>query len=538
MSLTVHRLPRSFRLSALGLLAALTSLSVSALSVGELRVRSAIGQPFDGRIGYTLEEGESLEEGCIKLVSPTADDSSTLRGGLVQVMPAGDRRGELKILSRRPVEEPMLRVALQIACGGRGSLTREFVALIDPVPVIDTPQVTTPVATEPVPAPVRAKPVRRARPKAAPRVTPPSVATMAPKKQTPPAAPVPPPVPAQPSGKLSVTVDNAPPAAGPAMPTAESAASQAAAESRYLAEIASLQGKIKDLQAEMAQMRSQQARPASAPVAQPAAQPAKDDGWITILATALAVLGGALVLGSLGWWWWMRRQPEASDAWIEPVPTPRPEPMTMAPAAASAPATMVAKPAPARSFTESMSPPEVPSAPIPVPAATAASVEEGGDRWVLEEAQVFLSHGWVEHALSLLNEEVDRHPYHIDVWLMLFEVYRQQQMKDAFKEAALRFKPEAEALPVWAAVCTMGRELDPHEPLYGGTRTAASEAAAELPPVPRLPDEPPPSESVLDKPSALSVAPADPPMVPPLDFDLLPPDTDSSDGTSGGARRH
>ncbi|MCB6183186.1 hypothetical protein LIN78_06480 [Leeia sp. TBRC 13508] len=84
---------------------------------------------------------------------------------------------------------------------------------------------------------------------------------------------------------------------------------------------------------------------------------------------------------------------------------------------------------------------------------------EDSERWAVEEAQVFLAHGWVDHAVSLLKEEIDKNQYHLDLWIMLFDVYKQNQMVDEFDALAVQFKEIAFGLPLWDQVVNMQNEL-------------------------------------------------------------------------------
>ena len=140
--------------------ALLSPMTLQALGLGEIRLNSALNQPFDADI---------------ELLSPTADELSSLRVGLASnelferygvdrpnfltsfqfaVSRTRDGRSSIKVTSNRSVTEPFVTIIVE-ASWARGRLLREYTVLLDP-PVFlpaqpDAPPapVTTPQAGSP-----------------------------------------------------------------------------------------------------------------------------------------------------------------------------------------------------------------------------------------------------------------------------------------------------------------------------------------------------------------------------------------------------
>ena len=125
-------LPRLLLTSAL-----LSPMSVLALGLGEIRLSSALNQPFDAEI---------------ELISPTPDELASLKVGLAStdlfsrygvdrpaylsnfdfsVSRARDGRASIKVRSNRSVTEPFVTLLVE-ASWARGRLVREYTVLLDP----------------------------------------------------------------------------------------------------------------------------------------------------------------------------------------------------------------------------------------------------------------------------------------------------------------------------------------------------------------------------------------------------------------------
>ncbi len=143
-----RHLPRLLLVGAL-----LSPVTLYALGLGEIRLHSALNQPFDAEI---------------ELISPTTDELAALKVGLASpelysrygidrpmylstfefsVQRSRDGRAAIKVTSNRSVTEPFVTILVE-ASWARGRLLREYTVLLDP-PVFmpSQPEAPAPVTT-------------------------------------------------------------------------------------------------------------------------------------------------------------------------------------------------------------------------------------------------------------------------------------------------------------------------------------------------------------------------------------------------------
>ncbi|MFC7419727.1 FimV family protein [Iodobacter arcticus] len=85
---------------------------------------------------------------------------------------------------------------------------------------------------------------------------------------------------------------------------------------------------------------------------------------------------------------------------------------------------------------------------------------------VSEEAQMLLDHGLITQAINLLKSEIEQYPSGLALWMKLFEVYVSQGMRQEFQNRAVGFRLQFSSDGLWQQVQNMGRDLDPDNPLY------------------------------------------------------------------------
>jgi pilus assembly protein FimV len=147
----------------------MTPGALYALGLGEIKLNSALNQPFDAEI---------------ELVSATADDLGALRASLASgetftrygldrpaflsefrfsVATGADGRDVLRVTSPRPVTEPFVTLLVE-ANWPRGRLLREYTVLLDPPVYTPGPAASQPVAAAPRVSSGGATSVRAAEP--------------------------------------------------------------------------------------------------------------------------------------------------------------------------------------------------------------------------------------------------------------------------------------------------------------------------------------------------------------------------------------
>lgn len=149
--------------------------SAQALGLGNLNLRSHLGEPLRAVVPVRLDAGETLEAVCVRVSMRGADDGIPAIPGVIAGVDRAANGGTLLLLNTRgAVNEPIARVTLDVGCVS--PITRDFVMLIDPpssAPVAVTeapPPVSAPAASTAAPpreaiaaAPAVAKPRAAAR---------------------------------------------------------------------------------------------------------------------------------------------------------------------------------------------------------------------------------------------------------------------------------------------------------------------------------------------------------------------------------------
>ncbi len=148
---------RSRELSSRGLLAAGVALAIlqappaNAVALGDLSVKSSLGQPLVATTTARLGPGESISSACVSAPALRGNDIGNPTGLTVTTL-AGTTPGTypVEIRSARPLYEPMYEIRLQVNCPGSVALTRNFVVMLNlpmTVPTVVAPTATTPAAT-------------------------------------------------------------------------------------------------------------------------------------------------------------------------------------------------------------------------------------------------------------------------------------------------------------------------------------------------------------------------------------------------------
>ncbi len=96
------------------------------------------------------------------------------------------------------------------------------------------------------------------------------------------------------------------------------------------------------------------------------------------------------------------------------------------------------------------------------------------------EADLFLTFGRDTQAEEVLKEALNKNPNNMPVKLKLLSIYANRKDTNSFHSYASEVKESGDTA-AWDEVVTMGRELDPANPLYGGSADAAAPAVESRP---------------------------------------------------------
>jgi pilus assembly protein FimV len=143
-----RHLPRLLLIGAL-----LSPVTLYALGLGEIRLSSALNQPFDAEIELIAPTADELAGLKVSLASPEMfsrygiDRPIYLSAFDFKVVRSRDGRATIKVTSNRSVTEPFVTLLVE-ASWARGRLLREYTVLLDP-PVFmpSQPDAPAPVTT-------------------------------------------------------------------------------------------------------------------------------------------------------------------------------------------------------------------------------------------------------------------------------------------------------------------------------------------------------------------------------------------------------
>ena len=113
----------------------------SALTVGDMQVRSTLGQPFSGVVRVEAAAGEAIRRECFSMGSyANAVPGVPVVEDIRFVLETSKNTSFLRLLGKNPVREPLAQVILQVRCPGLPRLTRTFLLLIDPASIAQAPE--------------------------------------------------------------------------------------------------------------------------------------------------------------------------------------------------------------------------------------------------------------------------------------------------------------------------------------------------------------------------------------------------------------
>lgn len=203
----------------------------------------------------------------------------------------------------------------------------------------------------------------------------------------------------------------------------------------------------------------------------PQASPAPADNWYDpLLADPLYWGGGAAALGLGGILWWMmasggRRRKSASVALEDSVLGSG----EARPAAAAGAASGGSINTGDSSFLTDFS-------------QAGLGTIDTHDVDPIAEAEVYMAYGRDAQAEEILREAINKNPDRHEIRIKLLEIYAARRNPAEFEAAAgeLYAALGNKASPLWVKACEMGRNIDPTNPLYGGTQAQASPTAATV----------------------------------------------------------
>ena len=154
IAVTRRKIPVNFATSCMFCM--LFTVSAFASSLGELEIRSYLGQPLNLRVGIKAAADEVLDAACFAIAS-TANDSTTASTTESTILPRDmgitlvETRAAryLELRGKLGFNEPVAKLSLRSGCKDEQTTTRDYVVLLDPFPIIATPVTTASFSASP-----------------------------------------------------------------------------------------------------------------------------------------------------------------------------------------------------------------------------------------------------------------------------------------------------------------------------------------------------------------------------------------------------
>jgi hypothetical protein len=471
-----------------------------AISIGEIDLRSKLGEPLYARVSIMAGSGEQIENGCLSLAAPDPSDDDA-DNYLTKAQLAIETEGAQQyviIRSRAPFNELFAKLRLEVKCPGTGNVIKTMTILPDldiaPPVEVSAPETLAVNAVAPMdkgqspsdkvsrmPPAVELLPVTEkiVSAKAEQPAKKPHALTARKKTGQ------------QPAFRLKLSGE----------PIDESRIGKISPEEResllarqklldaddQMANFLALQHQVQQLHDELGEVKLKlaqlegappsaapsgtdvQATSLHAPEAKPAfaqKQPLEQQNYpviLRVLFAALALLAVILALWQGRRYYRSKSQRAAESTLAQPTkkvddtPIPRREmPASPAQGDVSQPSAMTGVELPKKELAS------------PPPSTVKNREELAEQDSMLEEAELYAVHGHPDKAIEILHEIVMQHPAHAEAWLLLLSILSSLGKGGEFEQSARDFLRHNKNSTSWKMIQALGRTLDQNNPLYAG----------------------------------------------------------------------
>ena len=411
---------------------------VEAVSIGELVLQSRPGEPLLARVDLMVESNERIEESCLSLASPDPlreDITGFLTEANLSLKIEGARQ-YVGISSRKPFDDALARLRLQVKCPGMRSVTRTLTLPSSATTAADrrSASITPEIFAEPIDGSRSEKNGAEERALLLAQQKLLEAKLLGVQRQA---------IQLQDDlgeiklqmTQLGVSLSTvAPSANAPLSALVPSAPAVATAGTQKIPAIAVKQAVVQQENANL------------------------QNGLFAGLGLALAMLYGRV----------KSRVGSKSQQGTHPVLKPAANafaPIKIAlpgakqsPHARVAAAPAVVAPPKASAFRDVAALPPLP----PQKAAKEVSEED----LMLEEAGLYAAHNHPAKAVEILQEIIQRRPSNVGAWPLLLSIYSSLANAAEFEKTAREFLKHHKDSPSWGGIQALGRTLDKNNPLY------------------------------------------------------------------------
>jgi pilus assembly protein FimV len=141
----------TFALNACVLVIAGWAASVDAVGLGNLDVRSYLGEPLNLRIGVITQQNEEIETGCFAVINTPGSEANVSRRDVRLTLVETRNSRYLEVRGTNAFNEPIGRLSIRAGCQADSGVVRDYPLLLDPAPLLAPPLANADVATNSVP---------------------------------------------------------------------------------------------------------------------------------------------------------------------------------------------------------------------------------------------------------------------------------------------------------------------------------------------------------------------------------------------------
>jgi hypothetical protein len=145
-SLAVAKSFATFALSACVLAIAGWSSSADAVGLGNLDVRSYLGEPLNLRIGVITQQNEEIETGCFAVINAPGSEANVSRRDVRLTLVETRNSRYLEVRGTNAFNEPIGRLSIRAGCQADSGVVRDYPLLLDPAPLLAPPIANSDVA--------------------------------------------------------------------------------------------------------------------------------------------------------------------------------------------------------------------------------------------------------------------------------------------------------------------------------------------------------------------------------------------------------
>lgn len=112
------------------------SWNADAVGLGNIEVRSYLGEPLNLRIGVITQQNEEIETGCFAVINAPGSETNVSRRDVRLTLVETKNSRYLEVRGTNAFNEPIGRLAIRAGCQADSGVVRDYPLLLDPAPLL------------------------------------------------------------------------------------------------------------------------------------------------------------------------------------------------------------------------------------------------------------------------------------------------------------------------------------------------------------------------------------------------------------------